>query len=220
LRLSLYDVCRCPVGLLLSILCHQEVKNRPVDLPEGPLIIVANHLSWFDIPLLAVAIPRRRIAFMAKKEYFHSPVHAFLLRIFGGFTVDRGTVDRTALNLATEALKDNSCALGIFPEGTRSRTLQLQRGKLGAAYIALRGNASILPIGISGTEKIRQKYEHKTKLFHRPKVTINLGEPFRLPEVKGNPTRKDLASSTETIMRRIAELLPESYRGVYRDNGN
>jgi 1-acyl-sn-glycerol-3-phosphate acyltransferase len=218
LSISIYDFSRPPVAGALSIVCDYEIKNRNVSIPDEPLIVVSNHLSWFDIPLLAIAIPRR-ISFMAKKEYFHSPVHAFLLRLYGSFTVDRGSVDRTAFDQAAKALQDGR-ALGIFPEGTRSRTLRLQQGKLGAAFIALRSNPVILPVGISGTEKIRQKYEGKKRLFYRPKVTVNIGQPFRLPPVSGKPGRADLAKSTETIMRQIADLLPEDYRGVYRDNGH
>lgn len=220
MSITVYDASRRPVALALSLLCQYEIKNRDVSLPEGPLIVVSNHLSWLDIPLLGVAIRRRRISFMAKREYFRSPVHAFIIRAFGAFTVDRGTVDRTAFYLADRALH-NGCALGIFPEGTRSRTFQLQKGKLGVAFVALRSNAVILPVGISGTEKIRHKYQGSNRrLFYRPRVTVNIGEPFKLPQVNGRPGRAHLASSTETVMRRIAELLPEEYRGVYRTNGH
>lgn len=218
--MTLYDAVRRPVAVALSILCQYEIKNRDVSLPKEPLIVVCNHLSWLDIPLLGVAIRRRRISFMAKSEYFRSPVHAFIVRALGAFTVDRGTVDRTAFDLAAKALQDG-CALGIFPEGTRSRTFQLQKGKLGVAFMALRSNAVILPVGISGTEKIRQRYQGgNRRLFYRPRVTVNIGQPFRLPQVNGRPGRADLTASTETIMRRIAELLPEDYRGVYRTDGH
>jgi 1-acyl-sn-glycerol-3-phosphate acyltransferase len=215
--LTFYDASRPFIGAAVKFVCSCKVNRGFETLPEGPVIVVSNHLSWIDIPLIGLAIPRR-IAFMAKSEYFRSPFHAFLVRLFGGFMVDRGTVDRTALSQALEALHDG-CALGIFPEGTRSRSLQLQRGKLGTAYIALTNDASIIPIGVSGTEKIRSRYENKASLFHRPEVTINVGQPFKLPSpVNSRPSRAELASGTETIMRRIAELLPEDYRGVYRGN--
>lgn len=218
--ISLYDVCRPPVALALRLLCRYEFVNREVSLPDEPLVVVSNHLSWLDIPLLAVAIRHRRISFMAKKEYFHSPVHAFIIRVMGSFTVDRRKVDRSAFDLAAKALQDGR-ALGIFPEGTRSRTLQLQKGKLGVAFIALRSNAVILPVGISGTEKIRHKYQGSDKkLLYRPRVTVNIGQPFRLPPVNGKPNRADLVTSTETVMKRIADLLPQDYRGVYRSDGH
>ncbi|MCX5998884.1 MAG: lysophospholipid acyltransferase family protein, partial [Chloroflexi bacterium] len=191
------------------------VRNRIKALPEGPVVVASNHLSWIDIPLLGVTVPRR-IAFMGKVEYFRSRFHRFILWTFDGFPVERGKVDRTALARAEEAVR-NGCALGIFPEGTRSRTFQLQKGHLGTAFIALRNDAFILPVGISGTEKIRHRYQNRQQLLYRPDVLVNIGEPFKLPRVEGSPNRKELQSSTETIMLRVAALLPEDYRGVYRD---
>jgi 1-acyl-sn-glycerol-3-phosphate acyltransferase len=212
----IYNVARPVVAVWLSLLCRRKVVRNHAALPEGPLIIVSNHLSWIDIPLLGLCF-RRRIAFMGKKEYFHSPFHRFLMRAFGGFTVERGVVDRTALDVADAVLKDGR-ALGMFPEGTRSRTLQLQRGRLGAAFLASRSDAFILPVGVSGTEKIRRRYEDKRMLLHRPRVTVNIGEPFKVARAEGKLNRRQLVTSTETIMRRVADLLPEDYRGVYKDS--
>ncbi len=185
------------------------------DLPEGPLIMVSNHLSWLDIPLLGLSF-RRRIAFMAKKEYFTSRFHRILLNLYGGFTVERGTVDRKALDIANDMLQQG-VILGIFPEGTRSRTEQLMRGRLGAAFVALQNDAHIIPIGISGTERIRYRYEDKSKILHRPKVVINMGTPFKLARCYGRPGREELVAATEEIMTRLALLLPENYRGVYAE---
>ena len=218
MKLTLYDCTRPFAAVALRFLCRYEFRNRKRKLPDGPLIMVSNHLSWFDIPLIGVAIPRQ-IAFMAKKEYFHSPFHRHLVDLYGGFTVERGAVDGTALKTAFDILDEGGC-LGIFPEGTRSKSLQLQQGHVGTAFIALHKNAYILPIGVSGTEKIRDKFQGITKILYRPKVVVNIGEPFRLPDVHGHPSRKDRDRCTDIIMHSIADLLPESYRGVYRDNAN
>lgn len=218
MKLNIYDCTRPFAAFALRFLCSYEYKNRKRKLPDGPLIIVSNHLSWFDIPLIGLAIPRQ-IAFIAKKEYFHSPFHRHLVDLYGGFTVERGAVDGTALKTAFKVLEEGRC-LGIFPEGTRSKSLQLQQGHVGTAFIALHKNTYILPIGVHGTEKIRHKFESITHILYRPKVVVNIGEPFRLPDVKGHPSRKDRDRSTEIIMHKIAELLPESYRGVYRNNAD
>lgn len=211
-------MCRVPVGALLRLLCRWKIKNRIKVMPEAPVVVVSNHLSWIDIPLLGVCIPRR-IAFMGKKEYARSRFHAAIFRIFGGFTIERGTVDRTALKLAEKAMRDGY-AVGIFPEGTRSRTFQLQRGKFGVAFVALHNDAFILPVGIAGTEKVRERYENKARFLFRPEVVVNIGQPFKLPKGDGSPSREELASGTEIIMRRVAELLPEEYRGEYSDHVN
>lgn len=215
---NVYDCTRPFAAVALRFLCSYELRNRKRKLPDGPLIIVSNHLSWFDIPLIGIAIPRQ-ISFMAKKEYFHSRFHRHLVDLYGGFTVERGAVDGTALRKAFDVLDGGHC-LGLFPEGTRSKSLQLQQGHVGTAFIALHKNAYILPIGISGTEKIRIKFQRITNILYRPRVVVNIGEPFILPDVQGHPSRKDRDRATVIIMNRIAELLPESYRGVYRNNAD
>ena len=210
----LYNSLRPLVKTLFSILCCWEVKNKNNSLPLGPFIVVANHVSWFDTPLLGVCIPRP-IAFMAKAEYFRSPLTRFIFSKLGGFPVERGEVDRKALRQAIHLL-DKGFALGIFPEGTRSRNAQLQLAHPGAIYLALRNDAFILPVGIAGTEKIKERLK-KGKWFTRPKVVVNIGEPFKIPKVNGKISREQLTSLTYLIMKRIAKLLPESYRGVYKD---
>jgi 1-acyl-sn-glycerol-3-phosphate acyltransferase len=218
LKLNVYDCTRPFAAVALRFFCRYEYRNRKRKLPDGPLIVVSNHLSWFDIPLIGVAMPRQ-IAFMAKKEYFHSRFHRHLVDIYGAFTVERGAVDGTALKIAFDILDEGGC-LGIFPEGTRSKSLELQQGHVGTAFIALHKNAYILPIGVSGTEKIRIKFQGITNILYRPKVVVNIGEPYILPNVQGHPSRKDRDRCTDIIMRSIADLLPESYRGVYGDNAN
>jgi len=218
LKLNVYDCTRPFAAVALRFFCRYEYRNRKRKLPDGPLIVVSNHLSWFDIPLIGVAMPRQ-IAFMAKKEYFHSRFHRHLVDIYGAFTVERGAVDGTALKIAFDILDEGGC-LGIFPEGTRSKSLELQQGHVGTAFIALHKNAYILPIGVSGTEKIRIKFQGIANILYRPKVVVNIGEPYILPDVQGHPSRKDRDRSTDIIMRSIADLLPESYRGVYGDNAN
>ncbi len=218
MKLNVYDCTRPFAAVALRFICSYEFRNRKKKLPDGPMIVVSNHLSWLDIPLIGLAIPRQ-IAFIAKKEYFHSQFHRRLIDLYGSFTVERGAVDGTALRMAYKVLDNGGC-LGIFPEGTRSKSLQLQQGQVGTAFISLHKNAYILPIGISGTDKIRNKCHGITGIFYRPKVVVNIGEPFKLPDVHGHPSRQDRARCTEIIMRSIADLLPESYRGVYRENAD
>ena len=210
----LYEAARPILAALLHLVCRYRINNRPSALPEGPIIVASNHLCWLDIPLIGVAFPGR-VSFMAKEEYARSWFHRWIIRLFGSFTVERGTIDRSALKAAEQALH-RGYALGIFPEGTRSKSFQLIPAGPGTAYVALRNNAYILPVGISGTENIRQRYERK-RFMYRPDVVINIGEPFKLPAVDGKPSRQQLASYTETIMRSLAALLPESYRGAYGD---
>ena len=197
--------------ILLRLLTRREVRGRENVPVEGPLIVVANHLSLADPPILAASL-QRRIVFMAKEESFRHPLEGPLVRGFRAFPVRRGQLDRRALRSAQQVLGEG-LALGMFPEGTRSRTAQLQAGQPGTALIALRSGAPVLPVALTGTEKVLGP----RLLYGRLRITVTVGEPFSLPPVDGKLTKAQLASATEVIMAHLAELLPESYKGVYGD---
>ena len=197
--------------LLLMVLARWKVEGKKNIPSRGPLIVVANHLSIVDPPLLSASI-HRRIVFMAKEEVFHNPILGPLTRGWHAFPVRRGGFDREALRRA-ERLLDEEQVLGMFPESMRSATAQMQQGLTGTALIALRKEATILPVGITGTEKI----DGISVIFRHPAITVNIGEPFKLPAIDGRLTKTHLDPATDIIMGRVAELLPESYRGYYKD---
>jgi 1-acyl-sn-glycerol-3-phosphate acyltransferase len=115
--------------------------------------------------------------------------------------------------MAKEELAEGE-ALAIFPEGMRSQSRKLKLAFPGAALIALRSGAPIIPIGISGTEKITGI----AWLWRRPQMTVNIGEAFSLPPADGRLTKYQLAKTTDVIMERIAEVLPVEYRGHCQNN--
>jgi len=149
---------------------------------------------------------------MAKKELFRPRLGGYFVRGFGAFPVQRGQLDRQAMRQAYRVLAEGR-ALAMFPEGTRSLTGKLQPGLPGSALVALRSGAPILPVGIFGTEKIKGV----AWIWHRPRITVNVGPSFHLPPASRRPTRAELNGLTDFIMRRIAELLPAEYRGDYGD---
>jgi len=171
--------------------------------------VVANHLNLADPPLLGVSLDRK-VIFMAKEELFRSSVGAYFVSGLGAFPVHRGRLDRQALRRSQQVLADG-LALAMFPEATRSRSARLKKAMPGSALIACRSGVPVLPVGIIGTEQIKGR----DWFFRRPRLTINVGQPFSLPPVDGKLTREKLVEYTELIMRRIAGLLPPQYRGVY-----
>jgi 1-acyl-sn-glycerol-3-phosphate acyltransferase len=199
-------------GLLIGmfkLFTRWQVKGKENVPEEGPVLVVANHLNLADPPLLGVSL-ERRVIFMAKEELFRSRISAYLLGGFGSFPVHRGKLDRQALRSSQQVLADGQI-LVMFPEASRSRSARLKEALPGSALIACRSGVPILPVGIIGTEQLRGV----GCLFRRPRVTINIGQPFSLPPVEGKLTREKLVEYTDLIMRRVAELLPPKYRGVY-----
>jgi 1-acyl-sn-glycerol-3-phosphate acyltransferase len=201
LRLIAFIIAR-----LTSRLELVGLENLP-DKP--PYLLVTNHLSAFDLPLLLYVIPHTIRAFAASKHR-SNPIYGPILEAGGTIWVRRGEIDRQALREALAVLERGE-ALGVAPEGTRAdESHALQKAKAGAAYIATRADVPILPVGISGTEKIA----HNLLRLRRSRVRIAFGEIFRLPET-GHVRSQGLHEYTDLIMYRIAELLPEAYRGVY-----
>ena len=204
-----YYVAIVIVKVILKLFTHCQVKGRENIPSQGPLLIVANHLSLADPPLLGVSLDRK-VRFMAKEELFSPKMIGYFISSFGAFPVHRGRLDRRALRQAYQVLADGS-ALVMFPEGTRSSNNQLQPGLPGSALVALRSGVPILPVGIFGTEKIKGILW----LLRRPLMTVNIGHTFNLPSASGRLTKTELTELTNFMMKRVAELLPPEYRGDY-----
>lgn len=205
----LYCIGKLIVWAFFRLFTRWQVKGRENVPPKGAVLVVANHIHAVDPPLLGVSLGRELI-FMAKEELFRSRFLAYFLSGLGSFPVHRGKLDRKAIRQSEQVLAEGR-ALMMFPEATRSPNACLQRAFPGSALIASRQAVSVLPVGIYGTERLKLP----GWLFRRPRITVNIGEPFSLPKAGSRLTRDELAEHTELLMRRIAELLPPQYRGVY-----
>lgn len=209
-----YYVGRAMVRMLLFLLTRWQVRGRENIPSQGPLLVIANHLNLADPPVLGVSLGRKMV-FMAKKELFHFRFFGYFIRGFGAFPVHRGKLDRKALRQAEQVLAEG-LALVMFPEGMRSRSGWLRPAFPGSALIALRSGVPILPVGISGTERIKGV----TWFLRRPEITVNIGHPFHLPPASSKLTKEELIRLTNFMMGHIAELLPLKYRGNYAGQGN
>jgi 1-acyl-sn-glycerol-3-phosphate acyltransferase len=187
---------------------------------QGPVILAANHISNADAVLIGAWLtPRlgRRIHWLGKKEMFDWPIVGWMARNGGIIPVDRGAADVEAFRVARRVL-DAGHVLMVFPEGTRSPTGELQVPKDGLSMLALRTDATIVPIGVSNTDRVWPKGQAVP--FPGRHATMRIGEPFRvgdlLPPGIDRKAAKGLA--TTLIMRRIAALLDPRHRGTYGED--
>ena len=207
-----YRFVRAVVRLLVRLLARHEVVGLENLPKQGPYLIISNHLSIVDPALLLAALPMQ-CRVLAGSTWRYHPIFGPLLGSLGAIWVRRGEVDREALRKSVEVLQQGEI-LGLAPEGTRSRTGGLQRGKTGTAYLAARIGVPIVPVAVIGTD---QFFRHVLRLRRAPLKTV-IGAPFHLPPSDGRLRSTDLDDYTDLIMLQLARLLPEQYRGVYKDD--
>lgn len=176
---------------------------------QGPCIVASNHLSNLDVCYLALYLPRHP-HFMAKIELYKNPIIAWGIRMCGAFPVYRGENDAWALRQAGRVLTDGQL-LCMFPEGTRSRTKKMGRGKVGTVKLALEYQAPIVPVAITGTQ------EFFPVGWHSNKIRFQAGEPLDMAALSGSAADQPetLRQLTTLLMQRIAAMLPPAQRGVY-----
>lgn len=201
------------IRFLLTRLARIEFSGAEHIPASGGVIVATNHLSRLDIPLLFINPVRPDITALVADKYKKYLLFYWLLSRAGIIYIDRSKADFSAFRAAVEALKQG-VALGIAPEGTRSRTGQLLEGKSGVVLLAEKANVPIVPVGIAGTE------DALLKIFtlRRPLLRARFGPAFQLTPISRQHRERDLQKNTDEIMARIAVLLPEKYRGFYADH--
>ena len=181
---------------------------------SGPFLLVSNHISLADPPCLIGYVPRH-IHFFTKAEALEQWPLNVILPPGEPIKIHRGRVDRQALKLAEEFLRKGE-VVGIFAEGTRAKSGEAQEARAGVVFLAQRTNVPIVPVAISGTEKIFSK---RFPWYRRGTVQMSFGPPFTLADI-GTVTRTNRDMIAQRVMARVAELLPPGYRGVYDAEGS
>jgi 1-acyl-sn-glycerol-3-phosphate acyltransferase len=182
--------------------------------PAGPLLLVGNHINFLETPVVVPRLYPRPITGLAKRESWKNPLFSFLFSLWDIIPIDRGTVDREAFRLSVEALERNKI-LAVFPEGTRSKDGCLLQGKPGVVALAQRSKAPLMPIAFYGHEN----FWPNLKRLRRSDFHIRVGKPFRLDTGGEALSREVREAVTDEIMSKVAELLPERYRGYYHNAG-
>jgi 1-acyl-sn-glycerol-3-phosphate acyltransferase len=197
---------RALVGLarfLFNLVMKMDVaglENFPL---QGPVVLVANHVTNFDVFPMQFALPRP-IFFMGKAELFKNPILDPILRNLSGFPVNRGEKDLWAMRHAAKVLRHGQ-VLGMFPEGKRSKGRGLSVAKTGAVRLAIDAPCPILPMTVTGSDKFFKRFPH------RAHVQIKL-----LPLLWPKPDETPLAL-TDRMMFTLAQALPLEMRGVYAE---
>jgi 1-acyl-sn-glycerol-3-phosphate acyltransferase len=195
------------VRAVIHSLASVTVERADTCPVRGPVIMASNHLSYVDIPFIGAWAPRNTIYF-SKSEIRRWPFFGWIAYTYGTVFVRRGEADRQAVRDALAFLA-NGRMVGVFPEGHRSHGQGLLTAQPGVGLLAQRSRAMVWPVGITGTEHVFKQ--------RRPKIRLRGGEPFDplAATAAEHGPRFSHQQVADTIMKRIAALLPEPYRGVY-----
>lgn len=189
--MNLYPLGKALCTLLLSPLYRIKIIGKENFPKEGGVLLCTNHIDNLDPPVVGLTCPRP-VHFMAKEELFRAPVLKTVLPRVNAFPIKRGMSDRQAMRSALSLLKEGK-VVGLFPEGTRSKTGELQKGLTGAGFFALRGEALVMPCAIIGPYKP----------FKQLKVVY--GKPIDMSVHRENKTSAEEA--TAVIMEEIRKLI-------------
>jgi 1-acyl-sn-glycerol-3-phosphate acyltransferase len=203
-----FYLSRAFVQTVFTLFTRVKVNGRENIPQTDKLIVVANHMTYAEPQLVGFLI-KRKMRFASKEGFFRRQPGKLIMESFGCFPVHQGVADRKTIRLM-EQYVNAGFALVIFPEGQRSQNAELIQALHGTALIALHTGAFILPVGISGTEKLKGW----NWVFKRPEITVNFGKAFQLPANDDKLSRED---ATKLIMSRITDLLPPEYHGVYAE---
>lgn len=205
---------RLVFGLILHILSPIRISGR-LNVPRGkPYIVAMNHVSLFEAPFVAAFWPEQ-LEVMGAVDVWSRPGQNILARLWGGIPVHRGDYDRALFDKVLAALRSGYPLL-IAPEGGRSHKPGMNPAKPGVAYLVEQSGMPVIPVGIVGTT---DDFFHKASKGKRPLLEMRIGKPLNLPPVegKGEARRASRQRNADLVMRTIAGLLPEDYRGVYAE---
>ena len=211
-----YRLIRPPMKAFFRLLFHilgRIAVTGKEHVPYGRAYIAAiNHISLFDPPLAASFWPET-LEIMGASDVFDKPGQGQILKLYGVIPVHRGDYDREVMRRTISVLASGRPLL-IAPEGGRSHAMAMRRALPGIAYLVEKTAVPVVPVGLVGTT---DDFWQRAKRGERPHLEMHIGQPFDLPPVTGaGAARRALRQeNADLVMRHLAGLLPQEYRGVY-----
>ena len=212
------------VAPILRLLFRPRIEGLENVPHYGPLIVASNHLSFIDSFIIPLSIPRP-VTYIAKAEYFDGRglkgrfVRWFLTTL-GHVPIQRGA-QRAAMGALEQGAEilENSGAFAIYPEGTRSPDGRLYRGRTGVGWLVLATGARVLPVGVTGTEKIQPLGASWPRVLG-PRPTVRIGPPMDFSHYGDLPPAKARRAITDEIVMMIQKLSGQEYTGVYNERAD
>lgn len=208
-------IARFLIFILIRLFVRLEVQGIEHLPASGAYIITSNHVGRLDAALVYYLLQRDDIVMLAAEKYRESALFRWFAKHLNAIFIDRYNADFKALRAVLGRLSEGY-VLALAPEGTRSQSGQLIPARPGAAYLAAKSGAPVLPVGITGSEDSRVKAG--LRRLRRPHVVARIGPTFTLPPVPNRGREEALQQYSDELMCRIALLLPESYHGAYKDH--
>lgn len=208
-------IVKAVLRFLFHLLGHVQIVGQE-NIPYGkPYVVAINHVSIFDPPLAGAFWPEQ-LEIIGAVDVFDKPGQGQVLKLYGVIPVHRGEYDRVLLTKIVHIIKSGFPLL-IAPEGGRSHVPAMRRAKAGVAYIVEQTGVPVMPVGLVGTT---EDFWQRAKRGERPQLEMRIGKPITLPEitVKGNERHEARQQNADLVMRHLAGLLPEEYRGVYAES--
>lgn len=199
--------------IFYAVLTRLEVSGLENVPAAEAYILATNHMSYFDPPLLYSLISNDQIAGFVADKYRKNLIFGSIVRLANPIFIRRGTIDRQALDAAVQILQAGR-PFALAPEGTRSKSGSLSRGKTGIALLADLSKAPILLVALTGTDKAFRELLR----WRRPKLTVQFAPLFYLPPLDVRDRSESLRRNADEVMCRLAAMLPESYRGAYANH--
>ena len=200
---------------IFRVLANVKVVGRENVLFGKPYVVAMNHVSIFDPPFAASFWPEQ-LEIIGASDVFDKPGQGQLLKAYGVIPVHRGDYDRTLFARVVSAIKAGYPLL-IAPEGGRSHVTAMRRAMPGVAYIVEQTKVPVMPAALVGTT---EDFWHRATHGDRPTLEMHIGKPIALPEntARGREKHEARQANADLVMRHLAGLLPDEYRGVYADS--